>query len=71
VSRLRASPQVASALAYGIAGAEADQGRRHRGRQQDRQDGLALMVKRERYKDPVALASGRGKGDHRNQNKCN
>ena len=30
----------ASALAYGIAGAEADQGRRHRARQQDRQNGL-------------------------------
>jgi hypothetical protein len=41
--------------------------RRHRGRQQDRQDGLALMAKGERYKDPVALASGRGKRDHRNQ----
>ena len=27
-------------LAYGIAGAEADQGRRHRPRQQDRQNGL-------------------------------
>ncbi len=30
----------ASALAYGIAGAEADQGRRHRARQQDRTHGL-------------------------------
>jgi len=30
----------ASALAYGIVSAEADQGRRHRPRQQDRQDGL-------------------------------
>jgi transposase len=33
--------------------------------------GWAMMAKGERYKDPVALASGRGKGDHRNQNKCN
>ena len=30
----------ASALAYGIAGAEADRGRRHRARQQDCQNGL-------------------------------
>lgn len=29
--------------------------RRHRGRQQDRQDGLASMVKGERYKDPLRL----------------
>ena len=41
VIRLRQDPWLqASALAYGVAGAEADQGRRHRARQQDRQDGL-------------------------------
>ena len=46
-----------SALAYGIAGAEADQGRRHRARQQIARMAWAMMAKGERYKEPVALAA--------------
>jgi hypothetical protein len=47
----------ASALAYGIDDAAADEGRRDRARQQDRQNGLGDDGQGERYKEPVALAA--------------
>jgi hypothetical protein len=44
-------------LARGVAGSPANQGRRDRARQQDRQNAWAMMVKGERYKEPAALAA--------------
>ena len=43
----------ASALAHGVAGAAAHQGRGHRARQQDRQDGLGDDGQGERYREPA------------------
>jgi hypothetical protein len=41
----------------GMIGAAANQGRRHRARQQTRPDGWAMMAKNERYKEPAALTA--------------
>jgi hypothetical protein len=47
-----------SALAYGIAGAAANEGRRDRARQQDRKNGVGHDGPGgDRYKEPVALAA--------------
>jgi transposase len=45
-----------TALAYGLAGAAADQGCGYLARQQDRAIVWAMMARGERYKEPVALA---------------
>ena len=47
----------ASALACRFAGAKADQSRCHRAGQQARPNGLGVMAKGERYKQPAALAA--------------
>src|SRR5665213_3088289 len=47
----------ASPMAHGIAGAATGQGRCHRACQQDCANGLVMMARGERYKQPVALAA--------------
>ena len=49
--------QQASAVAHGIVGAAAEQGRRHRPGQQDRAGGVGDDGQGERYKKPVAFAA--------------